>query len=153
MTLNIFFYVKTKDPLFIQPLFLFSLSSECTKIFTASPGNLSDLFYAGEQRNVCRYFVRAPGDRYILLNITRLIGFATNSLQNCLPRLVVVSSASKHSRKPSSRTFCSYSEPLPLVVQSDVNELRLIFYGSTSQNSGFSATYTFHTKQGEYHYT
>ncbi|PIK42385.1 hypothetical protein BSL78_20747, partial [Apostichopus japonicus] len=126
----------------------FARPEECTKIFTASPGNLSDLFYAGEQLNVCQYFVRAPGDHLILLNITRLIGFATNSLQNCLPRLVIISASKQNNNKKlSSRTVCSYSEPLPLVVQSDANELRLIFYGSSSVNSGFSATYTFHTKQ------
>lgn len=132
-------------------LSLSCISTECTKIFTASPGNLSDLFYAGEQLNVCQYFVRAPGDHLILLNITRLIGFATNSLQNCLPRLVIISASKQNNNKKlSSRTVCSYSEPLPLVVQSDANELRLIFYGSSSVNSGFSATYTFHTKQSKY---
>lgn len=130
--------------IFVILLPYFARPEECTKIFTTSPGNISDLFYAGEPLTVCQYFVHTPGDHFLLLNITRLIGFASDSLQNCLPRLVI-RTASK-TKKPISRTICSYSEPLPLVVQSDASKLRLTFYGSSSENSGFSATYTFHTK-------
>ncbi|XP_071501033.1 uncharacterized protein [Diadema antillarum] len=124
--------------------------AECSKRYTDAPGLITNSLPTPSPNTArsppghtttCRYRIFAPPDHYILLNITQLEGV---SYRNCLPRLVVKDVGVGNSSPLA--TLCNGEEPLPLLVQSRDNELRVVFRSQVRQTSLFRATFTFHKK-------
>ena len=130
-------------------MLLFHLSTECTHSYREAPGNISELISENQPTyNLCRYHVVAPLGHYIRLNVTGLVGVPRVS--ECLPKIVI-----KYNElgKTKKERICYLERTLPFVVQSNDNEITIVFRSSSQvqQNSSFNATFTFH-KTGEFYY-
>ncbi|XP_041454480.1 uncharacterized protein LOC121407464 [Lytechinus variegatus] len=130
--------------------------AECSKRFNDLSGQIIDTLHKDNRGNSrgtthtssCRYRVCAPPDHYIVLNITRLDGTPLPIGHVCLPRVVIKSGGPLGKVTTPLATLCRGEQPLPLVVQSQGNELRIVFRSKGWLTSTFQASFTFHKRTG-----
>ena len=121
--------------------------SVCSFTFT-KPGRTSVTQSIGHHR--CEYFIRAPDDNTIGLNLTNFRGFGADGKEiPCMPKVEireVIVRGTEHTLSTICHPQTNFQ--VPQVFQSDSHLVKLTFEWHSS--AGFVLSYSFHKRESKF---